>query len=254
VRRRKRALLLLTALALIGATAGGGASGALVKVGSLVLRADVSFEPARLPLRSYAAIDLHGRADFQSATGGPPVALKEVTLDFDRDGHLETDGIPVCPLAKVAHADTAQARRRCSSSIVGTGVLSGSFEENDVQVQGSVPGTLFNGARTEDGSPTVIGHVHTTVPTAHTYAVVIPIESRKGRYSYRATVDIPTLAAGVVLSHVEGRIGLRYLWHERPRSYTSARCSRGVLEVHGHFLFADGTIIDGSIEKPCFAI
>ena len=35
------------------------------------------------------------------------------------------------------------------------------------------------------------------------------------------------------------------------RSYVSAQCSTGILKVHGILTFADGTVIDGSIENYC---
>jgi hypothetical protein len=37
----------------------------------------------------------------------------------------------------------------------------------------------------------------------------------------------------------------------RKRSYVNARCSTGVIRTHGHLVFADGTIMDGTLEKPC---
>jgi hypothetical protein len=93
-----------------------------------------------------------------------------------------------------------------------------------------------------------------SVPSPRAYTLIIPIERRKGAYHYRARFDIPKLAAEGVLTHIDGRIGRRFEFHGRQRSYISGRCLSGIIRTHGHFLFADGTIMDGSLEKPCFPL
>ena len=109
--------------------------------------------------------------------------------------------------------------------------------------------TLFNGPR-KRGNPTVVGHTYTVLPTARAYVAVIPIKPLKGGpYSYRATFDVPKLAADGVLTHIDGRIGRRYEHKGSERSYVSARCTTGIIRTHGHFLFEDGTIMDGDARK-----
>ena len=82
---------------------------------------------------------------------------------------------------------------------------------------------------------------------------MIPIKPLKhGAFSYRA--HLPKLQARRRRRphpHIDGRIGRRYQFKGRERSYVNARCSTGAIRTHGHFLFADGTIMDGTLEKPC---
>ena len=54
-----------------------------------------------------------------------------------------------------------------------------------------------------------------------------------------------------VLTDIQATIARKYVFHGQKRSYVAARCSDGGLSVHGHLTFADGTIIDGAIEKYC---
>lgn len=228
----------------------GGANAALVKVGNLVLRADGGFTPSSLPRHSYAPIDFKGYASITNTQGGAPTALQEAVIDFDRDGKLETRGIPICPMRKVARATTQQARKRCADSIVGTGHVDAILNLEKGPIRGRVKATLFNAPR-KGGNPTVIGHAFSNVPSPRTYTAVIPIERRHGPYSYRARFDVPKIAAEGVLTRVDVRVGLRYEFKGTERSYASARCTSGVLRTHGRFTFVDGIIIDGSIEKPC---
>lgn len=248
-----RPILLVTCVVALAVGLGGGANAALVKVGKLVLRADGSFKPTHLPRHGYKPIDLFGRADINMTDGGPPPALVEVDLDFDKDGLLYTKGLAKCTPAKIAGTTTQQARRKCKDAIVGEGVVGAFVERDGIKVEVNRPATLFNGPPIE-GNPSVVGHVYTPFPSPRAYVATIPIEKRRGAYGYRAHIDVPQIAENGVLSHVDGRIGRRYIYKGKSRSYVSARCTEGVLRVHGHFLFADedATIIDGSIEKPCF--
>jgi hypothetical protein len=248
-----RPVLLVAFVGTLALALGGGANAALVKVGTLVLRADGSFKPTHLPRGTYAPIDLSGRADITLTTGGPPPALQEVNLDFDRDGRLSTQGLPRCSIDRIRTATTRQARSICRNAIIGEGFVGAWFRDGETRVKGTAPATLFNGPRL-NGDLSAIGHVFTDFPSPRTYAVLIPIEKTRGQYAYHAHLDIPQIADDGVLTHIDGKISRRYRYRGKERSYVSARCTAGVLRVHGHFQFSnpDATIIDGSIEKPCY--
>jgi hypothetical protein len=247
--RIKRAVLLVVGACLLAFSV-GGANAALVKVGNLVLKTDGGIRPTALPRDHYAPIDFRAHADLINTEGGAPTPLQELRLDFDRNGKLETRGLPVCPMSRIAHANTGQARKRCADALVGTGHVGAILFFDGIGVKARVKASLFNGPR-KGGHPTLIGHAYSTIPRPRTYVVVIPIVPAKGAYSYRATFDVPKIAAEGVLTHIDGRIGRRYLRGGKKESYASARCPTGVLKVHGHLLFTDGTIIDGVLEKPC---
>jgi hypothetical protein len=114
--------------------------------------------------------------------------------------------------------------------------------------------TIFNGPPL-DGGPTAVLHAQTTVPGTQTYAILVPIERRGGEYRYRATLDLPLIAAGLgSLTFVEVELGRRYRFQGKSRSYVSARCGDGILRTRGRFTFEDGTVIEGAVEKFCRAL
>jgi hypothetical protein len=249
---RARLISALLCLALAGPlAASAGAGGALVAVNSLVLRADGGFQPRSLPRRQFAPIDFQGYFDIAAKGGGKPVALEQAVIDFDRDGRLGVAGLPTCPAERIGALDTAAARQACAGAIVGSGSIEALVDVGGNAVAAASPLTLFNGPRL-DGKPTVILHAHFTVPATQTFAIVVPIERRAGGFRYRATLDLPSIAGGLgAVTHVDVKVGRRFSAGGRRRSYVSAHCSDGVLRTHGRFTFADGTIIDGSVEKPC---
>lgn len=233
----------------------GGANAALVRVGNLVLTADGGFTPHKLPRKAFAPIDFSGHADLRAVDGSVPPALQQIVLEFDRDGKLSTGGLPVCQPTLLAETTPAEARGRCHGAIVGTGHVDALItREAGAPIEASSPVTLFNGPR-QEGRPTVIFHARTTVPATQTFVLTIPIEERRGWYRYRATVDVPPIAAGRgSLTHLDVKIGKRYRFRGTERSYAAARCGDGIFRTHGRFVFADGTVIDGNVEKACTVV
>jgi hypothetical protein len=249
-RLTRAALLALLPVALLAA---GGARAALVIVNDIVLHADGSFQPQKLPRQKFAPIHFQGYFDIHSKSGGKPVPLEEAVIDFDRDGRLSSGGLPVCPPEAVATATTAQARQACPNAIVGSGRVEAIVDVPGGSVPVSAPLTIFNGPP-EGGHPTVILHSHTTFPETETLAIRVPIELRRGEFRYRARLQIPPIAEGRgAITRVEVRVGRSFRAGGKQRSYVSAHCSDGILRTHGRFTFSDGTIVDGSVEKACVA-
>jgi hypothetical protein len=245
-----KAVVLCCALALLCAASAAG-EGALVIVNDIVLRADGGFRPRALPRQRFAPIDFQGRFDIAARGGGKPVALEEVAVDFDRDGRLTPGTLPVCPPERVAQASPAQARQACAGAIVGTGKIEALIGLPSGAVTARSPLTLFNGPF-QAGNPTVVLHAQITAPATQTFAIVVPIERRRGEFRYRATLALPPIAGGLgAVTHVNVKVGRRFSVDGQERSYVAAHCSDGILRTHGRFSFDDGTIVDGSVEKPC---
>jgi hypothetical protein len=230
----------------------GAANASLVRIGNLMLTADGGFKPSSLPRSTYAPINFAGEANLRAVDGSIPPPLQQLVLDFDRDGRLSTGGLPVCQPSSLEEATTQEARNRCPGAIVGSGHARLEIGGDGQQpfVVGS-PLTFFNGPRL-GGKPTVIMHARIATPAVQNFVITVPVEKRPGRYRYRATVDLPLIAAGHgSLTHLDASIGKRYRSGGREHSFVSARCSDGTLSTHGRFTFADGTIIDGSVDKGC---
>jgi len=249
-------LRVAVALAITAGMLAGGAEAALVQVGDLVLRADGGFRPNVLPRRAFAPIRFHGHADLSSRSGAMPPALQQAIVDFDRDGLMRTAGLASCAPEQVADSGPEEARRDCGAAIVGTGRVEAlvALAGLPPQATGSAL-TLFNGPR-QGGEATVIAHAQMTGPVVQTFAILIPVERRRGRFRYRASFEVPPIAPGLgsgALTHVSVKVGRRYRAAGKRRSYVWARCSDNILETHGRFTFSDGTVVDGTVMKGCRA-
>ena len=231
----------------------GVSSAATVRVGTLVLHADGSFEPRLLPKRTYAPIRFEGYGEIKTTNGSPPPALEHVKIDFDRDGRLTTAGLPTCSPTKLEEATAGQARNRCAASVVGTGHLAATVPLAGLgRISMTAPLTIFNGPRVH-GDPSAVLHARAPFPLSETYVIVAPIERLdNGTYGYRTEFDIPPIAGGLgSLTRIDAKVGRFYRAGGTERSYVSARCSDYILQTQGYFSFADGNVIYGSVFKAC---
>jgi hypothetical protein len=245
-----RVLVLTLALAAVVAASASGDE-AVVEVENIVLRADGGFQPQTLPKRRFAPIDFEGHLEISARRGAAPPQLQQALIDFDRDGRLSVAGLPACAPESIAQQGTPEARRTCRGAIVGTGHIAAGIASPAGSLTERAALTVFNGPTLATG-PSVVLHARTLVPTPETYAILVPIERLHGGFRYRARLELPPIAQGLgALTHIDVKIGRRYRFKGRPRSYVSARCSDNVLQTRGSFTFAGGTEISGLVEKFC---
>jgi hypothetical protein len=237
------------------ALAAGSASAARVVLGNIVVVADGSFHPEVLPKRSYAPIRIGGHATISTKDRTTPPPLKTVFLLFDRNGHLETQGLPTCRPDAIADKTVSAARQVCGRAIVGTGTAKAILTfPGQAPIPATSPLTFFNGPGNGTDA-TVVIHAYTTTPVPTTYVVVTTIAKvHIGRFGYAVSTDVPSIAGGYG-SLTAGSLAIHrtYPYRGHTNSYTSARCSDGLLEARGKLTFVDGTVIAGTLFKPCWA-
>src|SRR3954453_23187889 len=92
-RVRKKAI----ALAVLGLlVAAAGASALVLEAGDLVLSAEGGFAPTSLPKHEDAPIKIYGGGKASTRSGELPPVIDTVTIEFDRHGHVDTNGLEVC--------------------------------------------------------------------------------------------------------------------------------------------------------------
>ena len=239
---------LLTLFVLVGT-----ASAIRIRAGDIIAIGDGGFAPKTLPKHRDAPIILYGHGRLTTVSGNLPPILKTIVVDFDRHGHVETRGLPVCTAGRLQSTTPSQARRNCPGSIIGKGIGRAIVKFPDqAPIPISSPITGFNGPR-KNGNPTVLGHGYVRIPVP--VAIVVPIEIERineGVYGYRVRIRIPRLAGGYgVPIAAKGKIGRRWTYKGKRLSYVNARCATGRLQARGEFYFDDGTLLKGTLAKPC---
>jgi hypothetical protein len=250
---RKTLLRVNLVAAAVVLVAAGSAAAIVLRASNLVITTDGGFTPTTLPKKGYAPIKLHGFGKIDTADGSLPPVLDTVTIWFDKNGEVETRGLPTCTPGKLAATTVAQARKLCPGAIIGQGIGKAvvDFPEQP-PIPASSPITLFN-AKPKGRNPMVLAHAHLTVPAPTTF--VVPIEVQRvndGRYGFKTVAKIPRIAGGSGIPlYARLRIGREWKYKGKTLSYANAGCPDGRLQAKGQFRFKDGTFLQGSVFKRC---
>ena len=243
--------LLLVAVAALAATT--VAQAITLRVGEIVIVANGGFSPTSLPKNENAPIKLHGSASFKTVDGSRPSPLRQLVIEFDKHGAVETRGLEKCTMAKLVATTTKVARKLCPGAIVGTGFGTAVVQLPEQRpIEASSPLTLFNGPE-KDGNPTVLGHAHLDYPAPTTYVISIEIEKiHHGRYGFRTVANFPRIANDYG-SPVSGHLTIGKTWKYKGKtlSYANAHCADGRLQAKAEFSFKNGDSVQGTVFKPC---
>jgi len=250
-----RKTLLRTTVVLVGVALAITATAQTIRlpVGNIIITADGGFTPTTLPKHENAPIKLYGHAKFSTIDGTRPSPLRQLTIEFDKHGAVETRGLEKCTMKKLVATTTKVARKLCPDAIVGTGFGTALVELPEQRgIEASSPLTLFNGP-VKHGNPTVLGHAHIDYPGPTTYVISIEIEKiHNGRYGFRTVAKFPRIVNDYG-SPLRGNLTIGKTWKYKGQtlSYANAHCADGRLQAHAEFSFKNGDSVEGTVFKPC---
>lgn len=222
-------------------------------LGNLSVSATATLLPRELPAKANAPITLSSITRIKSDNASAPEVLEKLEFMLDKNGTIETKGVPVCSLAKLAETTPKQARQRCAGALVGEGT--GKAEVNlpgQPPMQISSPLSFFNAPPT-GGKPTIIAHAYETVPVPKTLLVPIVIERvSKGRYGFQTKIQLPEIAGGYgAPTLAEATLGKTFKRGGKTVGYINAHCVGGRLQVYGKMTFKSGSFFPTTLTSPC---
>jgi hypothetical protein len=258
------AALALSAMLAIGAAAIAHAAATTIRAGNLILRFGSNVSPKKLPKRGYAPISLHINGKISTSDNTHPSAFRETTVDIDKNGRVNTRGVPVCRGGQLEARNTRAAKRVCRRAIVGRGSAHIEIEfPEQAPIKVASPLLIFNGG-TRGGKTTMFIHSFITVPVPTAIVTTITIKKiHKGRLGYRTVARVPVIAGGSGSAlDFQFAIGKKlFRFKHRRHSYLEARCpDRRFLARVRRALFrneagtpgvASRTVLKGGIVVPC---
>ena len=216
--------------------------------------------PKRLPRHGMAPVAVSFDTTL-TGIGGPPPMLRRLSLGINREGRLQSKGLPRCRAAQIQPTTTADALRACGPALVGSGHFSaqvGFTGEAPFPSNGKV--LAFNGS--EDGRPAILLHVYGTDPAPTSYTFPLLIGHARGTFGTTLNAELPeTAGTSGYITGLSLRLERTYRFAGRRRSFLSAGCPapKGFPSVvfplaRARLGFAGTTKISATLTGSCEAI
>jgi hypothetical protein len=220
-----------TGLALLGAAAlcctlAPPAGAELSAHGDLFVNFKGGISPTTLPRQALAPIAVRVSGLVRTPPGSTPPPLRQIEVAINRNGHLDTTGLPVCQLAQIEGATSAGALAVCKDALVGSGAYAAkaSFpEQATFPAQGEI--LAFNGR--SEGRPVILAHLYGTHPASGASLITFYIHRLKsGAYGTVLNgVLPPALNHYGYVTQISLKLHRTFTYKGRRRSYLSAACA-----------------------------
>ncbi len=238
MRRKWIVALALSAALGIVFTAVASAKFDTFRVGKLVLKADGGVSPKALPRKRMVPVAVKVAGQISTSDVNPPThppAVRELVIDFDKNGTVHARGLPACKRSDLESRATKKvegepgAEEVCRRSIVGRGntKVQISLPEQDTITVPS-PLLLFNGG-VKGNVTTLYAHAFITVPAPAAIVTVVKLKRvKKGRYGMNTVSKVPRIVggAGSAISF-NLRVKRDFRFKKQKRSFVTARCADG---------------------------
>lgn len=225
----------------------------VIRAGNLFLRDDGGISPSKLPRRSQAPVSAHIDATIGTTDGSHPPAVRNLVIDFDKSIGINAKGLPACPRGRLEARTTAEARKACPESIVGTGKgeVEVTFPESQ-PLDAKGPIVLFNGG-VRGGTTHLFVHAYVSVPAPTAVVATVEITRiSRGRYGIHTVSEVPVIAGGSgSVTRFRISIDRKFTYKGRKVSYLTASCPTGTYYTEGDILFAGGARLKGVHVLPC---
>src|SRR3954454_15772799 len=93
-----------------------------IEIDETTVSATADISPRALPTQANAPVEVGSITRIKTDDGSRAPALRKISFVFDKNGSVDTKGLPTCSMAKLAETTPPVARKRCAGAIVGAGV------------------------------------------------------------------------------------------------------------------------------------
>jgi hypothetical protein len=235
------------------------AHAAVVQEGNVRINVLSQILPYKLPRHGTAPIAVFVSGHLSEPHGGIPPQLKEMTVEVNKHGLLQSKGLPSCKLSKIQPASTERALASCGDALIGSGQFWAHIVLPD---QGAYPThgrlLIFNGR--QKGRPVIFTHIFTANPFFSSFVIPFSISKIKnGPYGTKLTASLPqALGDWGYVDRIKLTLKRKYRWEGRELSYFNAGCpapqgsKRTVFPLAlASFAFGEGLSISAKVEKAC---
>jgi hypothetical protein len=170
---------------------GGASASEVVQRAGVRVGFKAKLAPKKLPRSAQAAVHFSLAAKITSIDESVPPQLRRISIEINRNGHINTAGVPRCRIEQVQPSSTQGALEACGRSLVGEGSFAAKVllnQQAPFPSEGEV--VAFNGSW--HNRPAILAHIYGTkpVPTSYTLPFVIR-KVAKGNYGTTLEASLP---------------------------------------------------------------
>lgn len=197
----------------------------LTEKGNLFVRFQGGINPAALPRGQRAPITVSVAGRVKTLSGERPPALREIEIELNRGGRLNSTGLPVCRYGELVAVGPPRAMEACGDALVGDGAYVGQTafpEQATFPARGHI--LAFNGIYR--GREVILAHVYGASPVPITRIIVFYIHRSGGTYGTVIKGSLPDAVNHYgYVEEIALRLHRNYTYRGQPRSYLSAACA-----------------------------
>lgn len=234
------------------------AAAELIERGDLFVRFKGGINPNALPRTKLAPIAVTVAGTVKTLSGERPPALRRIEIELNREGVLDSHGLPACHYKELVAATPKRAMEACGGALVGSGayLAKAAFpEQATFPSQGHI--LAFNAIY--EGHEAILAHVFGRDPVPIIRIIVFRIHRTGGTFGTVITGNLPDAVnhygyvTGIYLT-----LFRRYSFAGQQRSYISAACAApagfGVATfpfARASMTFADGRRLSSTLTRSC---
>ena len=230
----------------------------LTESGDLFVRFKGGIAPSALPRTKQAPISVSVAGTVKTLSGERPPALRQIRIELNRGGHLDSQGLPRCQYGQLVAATPVKAMAACGDALVGEGFYSARTafpEQNTFPSEGHI--LAFNAVY--GGHSAILAHIYGHEPVPISRIVVFHIRHSGGTFGTVLTGNLPDAVNhyGYVVG-IALRLFRRFEFHGRQHSYLSAACaapagfpSAVFPFARASMSFADGRTLSSTLTRSC---
>jgi hypothetical protein len=254
LRSAKAALAALALTALLAASA-------LAEVGqkgNIRVTFSGSIAPLKLPRTEAAPVGVQMGGKIKTTDKSEPPILERIILEINREGVLQSKGLPTCSLGKLKSISSAGARKACGEALVGRGNVTsrvslpgqGAFASNGALL-------AFNGRH--KGRQAIFAQVASGAPLPLTYVIVFEVKKRAGTFATQLLGTLPPIASEYgYISAFNLNLRRTYTYKGERMSFASAACpapagfpGANFPLAKASYEFQGGTKISSTLVRQC---
>ncbi|MGA8744456.1 MAG: hypothetical protein WB507_01150, partial [Solirubrobacterales bacterium] len=192
--------------------------------GKVIVNVNGGIFPAKLPRSSRSPIQVLMESGITTTDKSVPPELKEILLDINSHGVLQTQGLPTCSLSELEAVSRQTALNVCGGALIGHGNVSTHISLPSQEAFAS-NGLMDAFNARLGGHQAILAQVTSEHPLPLTFVIRFEVKKGGGQFGTDLVGTVPPIASGYgEITGIDLSLSRNYTLHGKKMSVLSANC------------------------------